>query len=81
MAARRRSIFIACQGTRGDVQPYVLVGLGLQRDGWAVLLGAPGEFREYVASAGLQFRDIGAAPTHAVSSSASLSCQSKRKTS
>jgi sterol 3beta-glucosyltransferase len=66
MASRRRSIFVACQGTRGDVQPYVLVGLGLQRDGWDVLLGAPGEFREFVASAGLQFRDIGAAPTHAM---------------
>lgn len=59
-----RSIFITCQGTRGDVQPYVNLGVALSNAGWSVLLGAPEEFRGFVTSHGVQFTDIGPAPTH-----------------
>lgn len=61
---RPRSIFITCQGTRGDVQPYVNLGVALSSGGWSVLLGAPEEFRGFVTSHGLRFTDIGPAPTH-----------------
>jgi sterol 3beta-glucosyltransferase len=60
----RKSIFITCQGTRGDVQPYQALGRALQESGWAVAVGAPAEFKAYIESAGLRFIDIGPAPTH-----------------
>lgn len=60
----RKSIFITCQGTRGDVQPYVNLGLALVEEGWSVMIGAPPEFRNFVNQAGLEFSDIGQAPTH-----------------
>jgi len=63
MSANKKSIFITCQGTRGDVQPYVNLGLALIEDGWSVLIGAPEQFRNYVNAMGLEFIDIGPAPS------------------
>lgn len=63
-STRPRSIFITCQGTRGDVQPYCNLGMALAEAGWSVLLGAPPEFQSFVSSHGLDFIDIGPAPTH-----------------
>ena len=61
---RKRSIFITCQGTRGDVQPYQHLGMALQRNGWSVTIGAPPEFGDFITSAGLRYINIGNSPTH-----------------
>jgi sterol 3beta-glucosyltransferase len=44
---------ILAMGTRGDVQPYVALGLGLQRGGFDVTLGTTPDFRSLVEDAGL----------------------------
>ncbi len=48
-------ITLLTSGTRGDVQPYVALGLGLQAAGRAVRLAAPETFRSFVAPSGLPF--------------------------
>jgi sterol 3beta-glucosyltransferase len=40
-------------GTRGDVQPYIALGLGLQRAGFAVSLGTTANFKSFVEESGL----------------------------
>ena len=57
MAAR--TILIACQGTRGDLQPYVALALGLERRGWEVALSGPAEYRCFGESFGLNYLDAG----------------------
>lgn len=42
-------------GTRGDVQPYVALAVGLQRAGHRVLLAAPAQFSDFAASHGIGF--------------------------
>lgn len=56
----RRSILMCTMGTRGDVQPFVALGLHLTALGWDVTLAGPPECRAFVAGEhGLQFEDIG----------------------
>lgn len=49
---------ILAAGTRGDVQPYVALGLGLQEAGHKVHLVAADFFRPFVESRGLDFFPI-----------------------
>ena len=46
-------------GSRGDIQPYVSLGMGLQRAGHDVLLATHTNFEEFVTSHGLGFHDLG----------------------
>jgi sterol 3beta-glucosyltransferase len=48
-------ITILTYGSRGDVQPYVALGLGLQRAGHRVRLAAPEGFEGFVTGYGLDF--------------------------
>lgn len=48
-------ITILTAGSRGDVQPYVGLGVGLQRAGYQVCLPAPETFRSLITEAGLEF--------------------------
>lgn len=48
-------ITITTTGTRGDIQPYVALGLGLQRAGHAVRIATTPRFQEFVGSWGLDF--------------------------
>jgi len=48
-------IVILTAGSRGDVQPYVGLGVGLQRAGHRVCLPAPETFRGLITQAGLEF--------------------------
>lgn len=48
-------ILILTVGTRGDVQPYVAIGHGLQAKGHEVMLCAPAAFETFVGDYGLQF--------------------------
>ena len=49
------NITIISLGTRGDVQPYVALGLGLKKAGHNVRLATHGEFSSFVDSYGLEF--------------------------
>lgn len=55
-------IVVLTAGSRGDVQPYVALGVGLQRAGHRVVMPAPPIFRGLIADAGLEH-----VPSHALS--------------
>src|SRR5512136_2239643 len=57
-------ISIAAFGSRGDVQPYLALGLGLQRAGYQVQICADRLFERLVTSTGLPFTPITAAPVN-----------------
>ncbi|WP_431234965.1 glycosyltransferase [Mycolicibacterium psychrotolerans] len=52
-------ILIPLVGSRGDVQPGVALGLELERRGHDVIIGAPPNFVDFVAKAGLTARQFG----------------------
>jgi sterol 3beta-glucosyltransferase len=54
-----KRIAIATVGTQGDVQPYVSLASALQERGYSVVLGAPSDFEEMIASYGIEFRSLG----------------------
>ncbi|MBI3242142.1 MAG: glycosyltransferase family 1 protein [Chloroflexi bacterium] len=47
------TVTLLTSGTRGDVQPYVALGLGLQAAGWRVVVATHPEFRSLVEGYGL----------------------------
>src|SRR5579859_3325433 len=49
-------------GTRGDVQPYLALGLGLQRAGHHVTLATPVEFEPWIRRYGLNHAPVHLAP-------------------
>jgi len=55
-------IAILTAGTRGDVQPYIALGCGLQSAGYEVRLATCGPFRETVEAHGLEFKFLAADP-------------------
>ena len=46
-------------GTRGDVQPFLALALGLQKDGHRVRLATHAIFKDYVESYGVEFFPMG----------------------
>lgn len=48
-------IFIIALGTRGDVQPYIALGLGLERAGHKVTICTTANFKSFVTEYGLAF--------------------------
>lgn len=55
-------ITILAIGSRGDVQPYVALGLGLQAAGYQVQLASYARFEGFVTNRGLDFAPVGADP-------------------
>ena len=55
-------ITILAVGTRGDVQPYVALGLGLKQAGHQVKLASSDIFEDFVRARGLDFAVIGDSP-------------------
>ncbi len=55
-------ILVACVGSRGDVQPYVALGAGLQQAGYEVVIATDPTFRDLIATAGLDFAAAQANP-------------------
>lgn len=53
------TITIVASGTRGDVQPYVALGVGLQKAGYRVRLLSSDNFEPLVTQAGLEFNSMG----------------------
>jgi UDP:flavonoid glycosyltransferase YjiC (YdhE family) len=58
----RLNIVIQVVGSRGDVQPFVALGNGLQKYGHRVRLATHGKFESFVHDAGLEFYPIGGDP-------------------
>ncbi len=50
-----RRIFILTAGSRGDVQPYVALGKGLQKAGFEVTIGTDAAFSTLVTGHGIKF--------------------------
>lgn len=61
---------IATAGSRGDVQPYLALGRGLARAGYAVTLATHEEFRAAAGAAGLGFRPVAGDPRGMIHSEA-----------
>lgn len=59
-------ITIATVGTRGDVQPYVALGLGLQDAGHHVQIATDPLFQSFIESHGLGFAPVNADPRQAM---------------
>jgi UDP:flavonoid glycosyltransferase YjiC (YdhE family) len=59
-------ITIASIGSRGDVQPYIALGAGLQRAGHEIFLSAPAMFRDLVAAYGLKHLPVSVNPQQIV---------------
>ena len=59
-------ITIASVGTRGDVQPYLALGRGLQRAGHQVQVATDPTFEAFVRGAGLGFAPVSADPRKAL---------------
>ena len=53
---------IAAVGSRGDVQPYLALGLGLQKAGYQVQICADSLFENLVTSKGLSYAPVTGAP-------------------
>lgn len=49
-------------GSRGDVQPYIALGLGLLKEGHRVTIVTHEEYREWIVSYGLGHRTVGGDP-------------------
>jgi sterol 3beta-glucosyltransferase len=52
------NIGIFTYGTRGDLQPYVALALGLMEKGHKVTLSATGDFKEFVEGFGVSFHPL-----------------------
>lgn len=54
-------------GSRGDVQPYIALGLGLKKEGHEVTIITHKEFQEWINKHGLLFKEIAGNPTELMS--------------
>ena len=52
-------ISVVASGTRGDVQPYIGLGKGLQDSGYSVRVLTSDDFESLVIGAGLEFASMG----------------------
>jgi sterol 3beta-glucosyltransferase len=53
---------ILAHGSRGDIQPYIALGIGLKRAGHVVCLAAPALYRQFIESYQLQFAPLAGDP-------------------
>jgi sterol 3beta-glucosyltransferase len=60
------NITIATVGTRGDVQPYIALGRGLQDAGHQVQIATDSTFQDFIAASGLGFAEVKADPRRAL---------------
>jgi sterol 3beta-glucosyltransferase len=49
-------------GSRGDVQPYIVLGRELMKDGHRVTIASHPEYRDWVESFGIGYREVGGDP-------------------
>jgi len=63
-AGGRKSLHFMCLtiGSRGDVQPYIALGLGLMRDGHEVTIVTHEEYKAWIEGYGIKHRQAGGDP-------------------
>ncbi len=59
-------ITIATVGSRGDVQPYIALGRGLQNAGHQVQIATDSTFQSFITTSGLGFAEVKADPRRAL---------------
>ncbi|KAF9483501.1 glycosyltransferase family 1 protein [Pholiota conissans] len=61
---KRKSLHFICLtiGSRGDVQPYIALGLGLRKEGHRVTIVTHEEYKEWICGFGLDHRSAGGDP-------------------
>ncbi|MGQ0602885.1 MAG: glycosyltransferase [Anaerolineales bacterium] len=59
-------IHFLCSGTRGDVQPYIALGLRLRDEGHTVTIATHPPFRSMVEAHGLRFGLVEGNPSEAM---------------
>jgi sterol 3beta-glucosyltransferase len=64
MLIHRPPLKFACLtiGSRGDVQPYIALGLGLKKEGHHVVIVTHDEYKEWIEGFGLEHRQAGGDP-------------------
>ncbi|KAF8964439.1 glycosyltransferase family 1 protein [Flammula alnicola] len=64
MLITRKSLHFACLtiGSRGDVQPYIALGLGLKKEGHTVTIITHEEYKDWITGFGLAHRTAGGDP-------------------
>jgi sterol 3beta-glucosyltransferase len=65
-------ITIATFGTRGDVQPFIALALGLQKSGHIVRIAAPERFAAFVTSYGVAFAPLPVDPQELIANITNL---------
>lgn len=50
-------------GTRGDVQPYIALCKGLQKEGHRCRIATHDEFKDWIEQHGIEFRTVGGDPS------------------
>ncbi len=55
---RSKQIVLLTYGTRGDVQPFVALGVGLRDAGYKVRIAAPSAYCEFIQTHGLEFAPL-----------------------
>jgi sterol 3beta-glucosyltransferase len=68
MTNKKRIISILTSGSRGDTQPYIALGVQLQKLGFRVRLAAFEIFRELVEGYGIEFKGISGNVQHVMAS-------------
>jgi sterol 3beta-glucosyltransferase len=56
------NVLLLAIGTRGDIQPFIALGLRLREAGYRVRLASHAAFRAFVADSGLEFYPLGGDP-------------------
>ena len=59
---------ILALGTRGDIEPYLALGLGLQASGYQVSMAAPTNFESVIRQHGLDYKPLGIDMPHLIRS-------------
>ncbi len=68
-------LVIECIGSRGDVEPYLALGSGLQRAGFDVAIATHDTFRDLVRENGLEHRTVAGDPSELVNTAMGLRWQ------
>ncbi len=56
---KRRVVLLACQGTRGDIQPFLAIAQGLKEAGYEPVVAAADDYQSWIEKGDLAWRRLG----------------------
>lgn len=56
---KRRVVLLACQGTRGDIQPFLAIAQGLKEAGYEPIVAAADDYQSWIETGDLAWRRLG----------------------